>query len=135
MEDLVKLVISRGGKQTPLELSLAPTATVQDLKEAVQAATGISPTLMKLLFKGSQLKEPSMSLADAKLKSGSKIILMASQTEDIAKVAAGAIVSSLMPSPAEAAAAEKEPLSEMTVGFCDLWIACTQSNQIHHAGE
>jgi hypothetical protein len=70
---------------------------------------------MKLLFKGSQLKEPSMSLLDAKLKSGSKIILMASQTEDIAKVAAGAIVSSLMPSPAEAAAAQKEPLSEMTV--------------------
>lgn len=114
-EGHIKLVISRGGKQTPLELSLASSATVQELKEAVQTATGISPTLMKLLFKGSQLKEPSKSLSEVKLKSGSKIILMASQTEDIAKVAAGAIVSSLMPSQGETAVAQREPLSELTV--------------------
>ncbi len=115
MDDHLKLVISRGGKATPLELSLSPSATIQELKEAVQGATGISPSLMKLLFKGSQLKEPSMTLGDAKLKSGSKIILMASQTEDIAKVAAGALVSSLLPTQTEALAVAKEPLSEATV--------------------
>ena len=109
----MKLKISQGKNQFEVEVN-ETSEKVEDLKLKVQQETGLTPNLQKLLYKGAQLKDPETPLESLKLKDGAKLILMASQTEDIAKVAAGAIATQLLPQAAEATET-KVALSELTV--------------------
>jgi hypothetical protein len=109
----MKLKISQGKNQFEIEVDESADS-VENLKLKVQQETGLPPNLQKLLYKGQQLKDPEAPLESLKLKEGAKLILMASQTEDIAKVAAGAIVTKLLPQAAEPSE-PKVVLSELTV--------------------
>ena len=108
----IALKISQG-KQTHTLSDLPLESTVSDLKAQIFSLTEIPPSLQKLIFKGKSLQD-SDTLAQANLVNGAKVFLMASQSTDIAKVAAGAIVTSLLP-PVETLIQQRESLSDQTV--------------------
>ncbi len=108
--------VSQG--KTCHEINVPASSTIAELKSLVEAKTNLQPSLQKLLFKGSVLKDDSV-IEEVGLKENSKIILMASQSQDIAKVAAGAIVSTLLPSQSMIKSIQQPKLSEMTVSSLD----------------
>ncbi|CDS02996.1 hypothetical protein LRAMOSA00398 [Lichtheimia ramosa] len=58
------------------------TATVHDLKDKCQKITNIEPSRMKLLAYGAVMKNDSLSLNTYGIRSGSKVILMATPATD-----------------------------------------------------
>ncbi|CDH52022.1 predicted protein [Lichtheimia corymbifera JMRC:FSU:9682] len=62
------------------------TATVHDLKDKCQKITNIEPARMKLLAYGAVMKNDSLSLNTYGIRSGSKVILMATPAADTANV-------------------------------------------------
>jgi hypothetical protein len=104
------MLVSHG--KTTYKIQLSQSATVLDLKNELQVQSGIAVSLQKLLAKGSMLKDDQLV---SSLGEKTKIMLMASATKDIAKVAAGALSSFV--SPVTPAAIEIEYWSEQTVFF------------------
>lgn len=61
-----------------IAVSVPASSNVSDLMEQLQTTTDVLPRVQKLIFKGKVLT-PDMTLKDAQLKNGSKIMLMAAQ--------------------------------------------------------
>lgn len=59
-------------------MSLPASSKVSDLMQQLQTATDILPRVQKLIFKGKVLT-PDLTLKNAQLKDGSKVMLMAAQ--------------------------------------------------------
>jgi len=95
------------GKQVS-DLSLPTSTTIGELKEQVEQLTSIHPNMQKLLYKGQLNTKPdSMTLAEASVINGARIILMASKVEEILAVASGKPKKSASSSTATTAAVEK----------------------------
>jgi hypothetical protein len=107
-EEDIHLAVTHG--KTIYRISLSNSCTVLDLKNELQTQSGIAVSLQKLLAKGSMLKDEQTV---SNLGGKTKIMLMASATADIAKVAAGALSSIV--NPVTPAALEIEYWSEKTV--------------------
>ena len=89
--NFIDVAISHG--KTIYKISLPPSSLVSDLKAQLQLQSGISSSLQKLLAKGSVLKDDQQVSSLGK----TKIMMMASASTDIAKVAAGALCSIVAP--------------------------------------
>ncbi|KAG0623047.1 hypothetical protein M758_3G145100 [Ceratodon purpureus] len=74
--DAMNLTIKFG--VTNIAISLPASSKVSDLMHQLQSATDILPRVQKLIFKGKVLT-PDLTLKNAQLKDGSKIMLMAAQ--------------------------------------------------------
>lgn len=107
MSENVNITVSHG--KTIYKIPLSPSSTVLDLKNELQTQSGIAASLQKLLAKGSMLKDDQQV---STFGEKTKIILMASASKDIAKVAAAALSSIV--SPVAPAAIEIEYWAEKT---------------------
>ncbi|KAJ3184125.1 Ubiquitin domain-containing protein ubfd1 [Irineochytrium annulatum] len=74
------------------DIELEPTSTVAELKKEIESRTNISPPLQKVIFKG--ILKDELTLEDAKLTGGAKVMLMASQAQDILNVALPTVAAS-----------------------------------------
>ena len=72
------------GKET-IDLELPPSATVGDLRGALQQRTNVPPAMQKLMFKG-QMKDDTKNLTECGLKEGSKMMMMGSSVQDVVTV-------------------------------------------------
>eukprot|EP01065_Artemidia_motanka_P046669 TRINITY_DN712_c0_g1_i1.p1 TRINITY_DN712_c0_g1~~TRINITY_DN712_c0_g1_i1.p1 ORF type:complete len:827 (+),score=308.93 TRINITY_DN712_c0_g1_i1:52-2532(+) len=92
MEDMLRLALLHGGKQSSVELPAA--ATVGDLRSAVETRTGVQPQHQKLLVKGSPpvlgAAAADTALADAGVTSGARIMVIGSAAADVSEVEAAA---------------------------------------------
>lgn len=104
----ITIAVSHG--KTIYKIPVQPTATIADLKNELQTQSGIATSLQKLLAKGSMLKDEQQV---ASLGEKTKIILMASASKDIAKVAAAALTSIV--APVTAVSIEVESWADKTV--------------------
>ena len=104
----ITLTVSHG--KNIYKIPLSPTSNVANLKSAIEIQSGIACSLQKLLAKGSLLKDdqPVGNFGEK-----TKIILMATASTDIAKVAAGALTSIV--SPAASATVVVESWADKTV--------------------
>ncbi|KAJ3174113.1 hypothetical protein HDU88_000081 [Geranomyces variabilis] len=97
------------GKKTH-EMRLAPTTTVAELKDHVEAVTGVSVALQKLLYKGLLKNEQTIDAAG--IVAGAKVMLMASKVEDIVKLATAAATTAAPTQTPQVI--KKTPMCEMT---------------------
>ncbi|KAJ3337172.1 Ubiquitin domain-containing protein ubfd1 [Gonapodya sp. JEL0774] len=99
------------------EMTMDLSDRVSELKSRVEALTGVHTNLQKLLYKGNLKDE--QTLAEAKLTSSAKVILMASKVEDVLKVSAPLPVasssSSSSPSPSSASNTWSEQLEHKKI--------------------
>lgn len=77
----VKFKVQYG--KSAVEVEKPTTTTVGDLKKEVETTLGIPPEYQKLMFKG-MLKNDDDTLEQVGLKSGAKILLIATKPSDIA---------------------------------------------------
>jgi hypothetical protein len=77
------------GKQIS-DLSVPTSTTIGELKEKVQELTSVHPNMQKLLYKGQLNAKPdAMTLSEASIINGARIILMAAKMDDILNITTG----------------------------------------------
>ncbi|RKO87361.1 hypothetical protein BDK51DRAFT_14012, partial [Blyttiomyces helicus] len=81
--------------KTAHDISLPLSTCVADLKAHVEVKTGVHANMQKLLYKG--VLRDEQTLAEANVKDGVKVMLMASKVEDVLKLASAAATSKAAP--------------------------------------
>ncbi|KAI6686964.1 hypothetical protein NL676_032877 [Syzygium grande] len=72
----ISITVKFGGRSIPVATS--PDSSIKDVKSLLQPLTNVLPRGQKLIFKG-KILDDSMTLRASEVKSGAKVMLMASQ--------------------------------------------------------
>lgn len=79
MADTISVTVKHRGAGVPL--ALAPGSTLQALQEELEASTGVMVRYQKLILKGKVISGPKVTLEQAGVRDGAKIMLLATGAE------------------------------------------------------
>ncbi|KAJ8323034.1 Ubiquitin domain-containing protein ubfd1 [Batrachochytrium dendrobatidis] len=107
LEPKISIKVAFG--KTSHVIPLTGSNLVKDLKLALSELTGIEPSMQKLLFKG--VLKDDQTIAEANIKDGSKVMMMASTAKDLLNMAT---VATTPASPSDFVFAHKTALCTLT---------------------